>query len=103
MLKGHPAFGKINKLSYIIARGGEMVHIASGKWVVDLGAMTCRNYNNNTVVGFERQGDVLIGKIKDMPLELMTQWAGEPHGERKVQQAVMDAEDVFLRSYFEND
>ena len=79
-----------------------MVHIANEEWVVDLGSMTCRNYNTNIVVGFERQGKGLTGKIKDMPIDLMAEWAGEAHGERRIQKAVMEAEEVFLRAYFEN-
>ena len=31
-----------------------------------------------------------------MPFELMAQWAGEPHGEWKIQKVVMDAEEVFF-------
>ena len=79
-----------------------MVHIASGEWVADLGAMTCRNYNTNIVVCFERQGNSLIGKIQDMPMDLFAKWAGGPHGERRIQTAVMEAEEVFLRAYSEN-
>ena len=55
------------------------------------------------MVGFEKQGNTLLGKIKDMPIELMAQWAKEGHGEREIQKAVMEAEEVFLRAYFEND
>ena len=80
-----------------------MITIASGEWIADLGSMTCRNITNNIVVSFEKEGKVLTGKIKDIPMELFAKWAAEHGGEKKVQKAVMDAEEVFLRAYFESD
>ena len=77
--------------------------IAQGEWITDLAAMTCWNIDSNILVGFERTGNVLLGKIKNLPVELLEQWADEPHGERNMEKAVMEAEDVFLRAYFEID
>jgi len=70
-------------------------------WTADLEAMTCRNNINNIVVSFEKKGKTLIGKIKDMPIELVEKWAALPHGEENIKNAVMEAEDAFLRAYFE--
>jgi hypothetical protein len=47
-------------------------------------------------------GKAYVGKIKDMPVELMSQWAAQPHGERRIRKAVEEAEDVFLRALFES-
>ena len=80
-----------------------MITITNGEWIADLGTMTCRNIANNIVVAFEKEGKILRGKLKDVPMELFSKWAMEPKGEMKVQKAVMDAEEVFLRAYFESD
>ena len=80
-----------------------MITIADGEWIADLGTMTCRNINNNIVIVFEKSGIGVNGKIKDVPMDLFTKWAADPHGERKIQQVVMEAEEVFLRAYFESD
>ena len=77
-----------------------MVTITNGEWIADLRAMTCRNIINNIVVEF---GKDLNGKIKDIPMSLFTKWSADPHGERNIQKAVMEAEEVFLRAYYEND
>jgi ferritin-like metal-binding protein YciE len=41
------------------------------------------------------------GKIKDMPVDLLGQWAGEAQGERHIRHMVEEAEEVFLRAWFE--
>ena len=79
-----------------------MVTIASGDWIADLGSMSCRNCINKIVVTFEKNGNVLTGKIKDIPIELMEKWAAEPQGEKHIRNTVMEAEEVFLKAYFEN-
>jgi hypothetical protein len=80
-----------------------MITIAGGNWIADLATMTCRNYANNIVVIFGKNGKTLQGKIKDIPMELFEKWAVEPNGERNIQNAVMEAEEVFLRAYFETE
>ena len=40
-------------------------------WQVNLEAMTCRNCTTGIEVVFEKNGKALIGKINDMPIELM--------------------------------
>ena len=62
-----------------------MVSIAQGEWIADLGAMVCRNINNGIVVCFEKSGKALLGKIKDMPMEVMQHWAMLKHGDRLIQ------------------
>jgi hypothetical protein len=79
-----------------------MVTIANGEWIADLGNKTCWNIRTKMVVEFQKSGKAYVGKIENMPIELMSKWAAEPHGERRIQKAVEEAEDVFLRALFEN-
>ena len=72
-----------------------MVTIAQGEWIADLGAMVCRNSNNGIVVCFEKSGKAYLGKIKDMPMEVMQHWAMLKNGDRLIQKSVMEAEKVF--------
>jgi hypothetical protein len=81
--------------------GADVAAIMSGKWIADLKAMTCRNIENGVVVVFEKNGGALQGKIKDIDVVLINKWAGEPHGERRIRVMVEEAEEVFLRAYFE--
>jgi ferritin-like metal-binding protein YciE len=79
-----------------------MITITDGKWIADLGAMTCRNIEKRITVAFERNGKTLRGKIQDMPAGLLAQWAGEEaQGERRIRHMVEEAEEVFLRAWFE--
>ena len=74
-----------------------------GEWIADLTNMTCRDITNNIVVIFEKAGIGFRGKLKDIPMDLFAKWAAEPHGERRIQSAVMEAEEVFFKAYFESD
>ena len=82
---------------------GEMISIIGGEWIADLGTMTCKHIVNKMVVSFELNGRALEGKIKDMPMELMYRWARTIHGELRIRNAVKDAEEVFLRAYYESE
>ena len=77
--------------------------ITKEEWIADLVSMTCRNINNKIVVVFEKFGKAINGKIKDIPMDLFAKWAADPHGERNIQKAVMEAEEVFLKAYIESD
>ncbi|MDR0474448.1 MAG: hypothetical protein LBH43_12345 [Treponema sp.] len=79
-----------------------MVNLINDGWVVDLGNETCWNFNTKMVVEFEKCGKTYVGKIKDMPIELMAQWAKLRHGERLIKKAVGEAEEVFLRAIIES-
>ena len=74
----------------------------SVKWKADLKAMACRNISNNIVVGFERKRGALIGKIKDMPFELLVEWSKKPNGVKLLKDAVLEAERTFFNAYFAN-
>ena len=80
-----------------------MITTAHKEWVADLGTMTCRNCVTDVIVAFEKRGKTLAGKIKDVPMRLIEQWAEEQNGHLLLQKTVQEAETVFLRSYFEKD
>jgi len=71
------------------------------KWVVDLLNLTCRNIENQMVVAFEKRGPALEGKIRDMPVELVEMWAREANSENNIKRAVIEADEVFFRAYFD--
>jgi hypothetical protein len=79
-----------------------MINITQGEWIADLGAMKCRNYIKNIIVKFESNGNELVGKLDVVPEELLAQWADEYDGEKHVEKTLIDAEEVFLRAYFES-
>jgi hypothetical protein len=78
-----------------------MISITDGKWIADLGAMTCRNIEKRMAVCFQRKGKGFEATLQDMPLELLERWAALPDGERHIRQAVEEAEEVFLRAWIE--
>ena len=69
------------------------------EWIPDLGTMTCRNNSKKITVKFEKKGNALVGKIKDMPDDLFIKWAVEPNSEKKIANVVLEAEQVFLKSF----
>ena len=79
-----------------------MTEKTNSEWVPDLDTMTCRNVTNNIVVVFAKEGKSLRAKIKDVPMDLFAKWADDPHGEKYVEKAVSEAEEVFLKAYFES-
>jgi hypothetical protein len=79
-----------------------MTNIASGEWIVDLGAMTCRNIINKIVVAFEKQGDAVYAKIDYIPLYTLRKWALTYEGSDNIRKIIVEAEDVFLKAYFED-
>jgi len=77
-----------------------MLMIVDDEWLVDTEAMLCSNSLTKIVVGFVRNGETYIGKIKDMPMELTTRLAKMKNGDKLLQKAVMDAEEVFMKEMF---
>ena len=75
--------------------------INNSEWIADLKDMTFRNNAKKITVVFEKSDKSFAGKIRDMPMELMAEWADEPEGEKHIQNAVMEAEEVFMRAYFD--
>jgi hypothetical protein len=78
-----------------------MTTSTNGEWTVDVEAMTCRNINKDIVVIFEWEGKTLIGKILDMPILLM-RWTKLPVVDLFTERIIMEAQEVFLKAYSEN-
>ena len=76
--------------------------VTNGDWVADLDDMLCWNINNKIIVEFERKGEAVVGQVKDMPLELLAEWAGKPDGQRLMQKMVLEAECVFINACMGN-
>ena len=76
---------------------------ANTEWVADTETMTCKNTTNNIVVLFEKSGKNLTGKIINLPLELINNWAVEKAVEKNIRNALREAEEIFFKTYFIND
>ena len=64
-------------------------------------AMLCSNSLIKIVVGFVRNGETYIGKIKDMPLELTIRLSKMKDGDLLLKKTVLDAEEIFNKEIFE--
>jgi hypothetical protein len=80
-----------------------MVTTASNEWAADLVTMTCKNTTNNIVVVFEKNERILIGKIKSIPLELVKKWTEEKKEDTNINNALIEAEIIFLKEYYASD
>jgi len=67
-------------------------------WVVDTNDMTCRNVENNVIVKMEKVGDLLRGRIHDMPMELFTEISKYGDGEKVIKKIVEIAEEKYLEN-----
>ena len=83
-----------------------MVYTANGEWIIDLGKMTCENIINKIVLKFEKEGETINGIITEMPFELVKKLAREmaakTNEQKPIKEAVLEAEELFLHTYFEN-
>jgi hypothetical protein len=79
-----------------------MAEITRGEWIVDLNAMTCSNNANKIIVSFEKQGEAVFSKIDYIPLYTLRRWALTQDGSNNIRKIIAEAEDVFLKVYFEN-
>ena len=75
------------------------------EWVVDLEKMTCESIINKIVIEFEKEGETILGKIREMPFELVKKLAKEmtekTDGYKPIKEAILEAEELFLHVYFE--
>ena len=82
-----------------------MENNTDSEWVADLEQMTCENGIYKIVVKFEKEGEKIIGKIKEMPLDLVNELAKEmaekSNRYKPVKKVVLKSEDVFLQAYHE--
>ena len=80
-----------------------MITIANNEWIADIEAMTCQNYTNKLLVDLEKRGKGFIGIIKDIPLTLLKEWSDRQDALRLMQKAVLEAEEAFMRAYYDGD
>jgi len=73
-----------------------------GKWIADITKMTCKNTTNNIVVIFEKLGIDIIGKIKKLPLDLISKWTVERNIELNIKITMREAEEIFMNEYFQS-
>jgi len=78
-----------------------MLSIVSDEWLVDTEAMLCCNNLTKIVVGFEKNGETYVGKIKDMPMGLTVRLAKMKDGDLLLKKTVLDAEEIFNKEMFE--
>jgi hypothetical protein len=69
-------------------------------WIVDLKSFTCLNAENKIVICFEKKGNTLRGKIKDIPLTLLNEWTEDPDVDKRIRKALIEADEVFFNAYF---
>ena len=74
-----------------------MINFAEMSWVVDTAEMTCRDNTNKIVVKIQKEGDVLRGKIFDMPMDLFAEIAKDRNGEKIIEKIVKKAQEEYLR------
>jgi hypothetical protein len=75
-----------------------MVAIKNLGWVANLGEMTCRNTNSKVVVEFQKFGKTYIGKIRDVPIEIMKTWKRLWYGDYLIKSVIMEAEREFSKA-----
>lgn len=80
-----------------------MITVTNGEWIADLQTMTCRNIMNKVIVSFEIKGKFPQGKIQYIPMDLLSKLTIQPNGDEAIEKMVMEAEEVFMRAYFERD
>jgi hypothetical protein len=77
-----------------------MLTKTNDNWFADLQNMTCCNVENQMVIAFEKRGTALMGRIKNIPIELLEKWAADPDGNKYIRKAVIEADEVFFKAYF---
>jgi len=77
--------------------GDKMLNTINDEWLADTEAMLCSNSLTKIVVGFVRDGEVYIGKIKDMPLDFMVRLSKMKNGDLLLKKTVLDAEEILVR------
>jgi hypothetical protein len=82
--------------------GENMNNLDSGEWIPNLETMTCQNYSWRITVAFEKQGEVFVGKISNMPDNLIRRFLYMEDGFLILKKIVKEAEDVFCMAYYEN-
>ena len=79
-----------------------MINTAKDKWLADLVTMTCQNYENKILFSLVKCGKGFVGKIKELPPKLFVEWSEREDGPELIQKAVLEAEEVFMKAFYEN-
>ena len=74
-----------------------MIDVSGWNWVVDTDEMTCRNMENEVTIKMEKEGEILRGKLQDMPMALFSKIAGYRDGERIIERIIKTAEEEYLK------
>ena len=80
-----------------------MNRLTSQKWIVDLNELSCFNIENQMLIVFVKKGPTFQGKIKEMPVELQEMSKKTKNGEKYIRNAVIEADAVFFKAYFERE
>ena len=80
-----------------------MIEIMDGNWIADLQNKKCRNLVNGIIVAFEKNGKFYRGILEYIPETLMFELANELDGKKKIEKAIMEAEEVFMKAFFQTD
>jgi len=75
-----------------------MIDIGGWSWVVDTDEMTCKNLENDVTISMKKEGENLIGIIRDMPVDLFSKIAELGDGERIIEKIVKTAEKEYIRA-----
>jgi hypothetical protein len=75
----------------------------SQKWIVDLKNFTCLNSENQIAIVFEKKGNSLRGKIKEIPITLLNEWTDYPDINKRIRKALIEADEAFFNAYFANE
>ena len=78
-----------------------MIKLANENWIADLWSMTCWNSITKIMFSFEKKGNSLTGKIKEIPLEVMENMVADPHGRKNIKKMIIEAKNAFLQAYFD--
>ena len=79
-----------------------MQTISNMDWIINLKDMTCRNIDTDIVIIYERDGDDILGRIKELPNKIYEQWAYREDGAILFKQILKEAREIFLKVYIEN-
>ena len=74
-----------------------MINVHEWKWVVDIDGMTCKNVENEVIVNIQKDGEILLGTLQDMPIGLFSMIAKDAKGEEAIEEIVKAAEKEYLR------
>jgi len=81
-----------------------MNKIPKNGWIADLETMTCHNIDTSIVVFFEKNKNVFLPKIENIPIDIFDKWAKmkDVEKEKDKEKIISEAEDVFMSAFIES-